>query len=73
MKEISKVLGFITYWLYGRYEEEGSVETILGLDWLWTRKFFEFDFEAWIKNFEGWREGKSRCGTWKEFDFSNGN
>ena len=52
MKEIYKVLALLTYWLYGRNEEEGNVETILGLDWLWTGKFFEFDFEAWIKILE---------------------
>ena len=73
MKEISKVLGFLTYWLYGKDEEKWSVETILGLDWLWIGKFFEFDFEAWIKKFDGWRWGKSRFGTWNEFDVSNGN
>ena len=73
MKEIYKVLALLTYWLYGRNEEEGNVETILGLDWLWTGKFFEFDFEAWIKNFGGWKGGKSRLETWKEFDVSNGN
>ena len=41
---------------------------MLGLDWPWTRILLEVDLEAWIKLFEGWRGGKSRLGTWKEFD-----
>ena len=53
-------------------EGEGSVEIVLGLDWLWIRIFLEFDLEAWIKLFEGLRRGKSGLRTWKEFDVCNG-
>ena len=45
---------------------------MLGLDWLWTGIFLEVDLEAWMKLFEGWRGGKSRLRTWKEFDVCNG-
>ena len=58
MKAISNVLGFLTFWLFGRKEEEVSIEIVLGLDWLWTEILLEVDFEAWIKLFEGWK-GKS--------------
>ena len=35
MKAISKVLGFLIYWLIGKKEvREGKVEIVLGLDWL---------------------------------------
>ena len=53
-------------------EGEGSVEIVLELDWLWIRIFLEFDLEAWIKLFEGWREEKSRLRTWKECDICIG-
>ena len=73
MKAISKVLGFLTYWLIEKEgEEEGNVEIVLGLDWLWTWIFLEVDLEASIKLFEGWRGGKSGLRTWKEFDVCNG-
>ena len=69
MKAISKVLGFLTYWLVQKEEEgEGRVEKVLGLDWIGIGIFLEVDFEVWIKLFEGWRRGKSRLRTWKEFD-----
>ena len=68
MKAIYNVLGFLTYWLFGKEEEDESVETVLGLDWLWTRILLEVDLDDWIKLFEGWRGGKSRLSTWKEFD-----
>ena len=72
MKTISKVLGFLTYWLVGKEEGENSVEIVLRLDWLWTRIFLEVDLEAWIKLFEGQRWGKFGLRTWKEFDVCNG-
>ena len=73
MKGNSKVLGFLTYWLIEKEGEgEGNVEIVLGLDWLWIGIFLEFDLEAWIKLFEGWRRGKSGLRTWKKFDVCNG-
>ena len=79
MKAISKVLGFLTYWLIekeegedGVEEGEGNVEIVLGPEWLWIGIFLGFDFEAWIKLFEGWRGGKSGLKTWKKFDVCNG-
>ena len=45
---------------------------MLGLDWLWTWIFLEVDLKALIKLFEGWRGGKSRLRTWKEFYVCNG-
>ena len=73
MKAISNVLGFLTFWLFGRKEEEVSIEIVLRLDWLWTEILLEVDFEAWIKLFEGWRGEKFGLRTWKEFDVCNGN
>ena len=72
MKAIYNVLGFLTYWLFGKEEEDESVETVLGLDWLWTRILLEVDLDDWIKLFEGWRGGKSGLKTWKEFDVCKG-
>ena len=46
MKAIYNVLGFLTYWLFGKEEEDESVEIVLGLDWLWTRIFLDVDLEA---------------------------
>ena len=68
MKAIYNVLGFLTYWLFGKEEEDESVETVLGLDWLWTRILLEVDLDDWIKLFEGWRGGKFGLSIWKEFD-----
>ena len=68
MKTISKVLGFLTYWLVEKEEREGSVEIVLGVDWLWTGILLKVDLKAWMKHFEGWRWGKSGLRTWKEFD-----
>ena len=74
MKAIFNVLGFLTYWLFRKENEERSVEIVLGLDWLWIRRLLEVDFEAWIKLFEGWRRWwKSGLETWKEFDVCKGN
>ena len=73
MKAISKVLGFLTYWLIEKEGEwEGNVEIVLRLDWLWTWIFLDVDLEAWMKLFEGWRRGKSGLRIWKEFDICNG-
>ena len=44
---------------------------MLGLDCLWTSIFLGVDLEAWIKLFEGWREGKFGLKTWNEFDVCN--
>ena len=70
MKAISKVLGFLIYWLVGKEEEEGegNVEIVLGLGWLRIGIFLDVDLEAWMKLFEGWRGGKSGLKTWKEFN-----
>ena len=44
MKAISKVLGFLKYWLIEKEgEKEGNVEIVLGLDWLWIGIFLEVD------------------------------
>ena len=73
MKAISKVLGLLIYWLVGKEGEgEGNVEIVLRLDWLWTWILLDVDLEAWMKLFEGWRGGKSRLKTWKEFDICIG-
>ena len=55
MKAISNVLSFLTYWLVEKEEREGSVEIMIGLDWLWIGILLE----AWMKLFEDWRWGKS--------------
>ena len=73
MKAISKVLGFLTYWLFIKQEENGNVEIVLGLDWLWIGILLEVSLEAWMKLFEGWRKGKSGIRIWKEFDVCIGN
>ena len=73
MKAISKVLGFLIYWLVGKEEEgEGNVEIVLGLDWLRIGIFLDVDLEAWMKLFEGWKGEKSGLKTWKEFAVCNG-
>ena len=59
MKAISSVLGFWTYWLVEKEEGEGSVEIVIGLDWIWIGILLEVDLEAWMKLFEDWRGGKS--------------
>ena len=61
-------MSFLTYWLVEKEEWEGSVEIMLGLDWLWTEILLKVDLEAWIKLFEGLRGGKFVPKTWKKFD-----
>ena len=67
-KQFLRFWVFLIYWLVGKEEGEGSVEIVLGLDWLWIGIFLDVDLKAWMKLFEGWREGKSGLRTWKEFE-----